>query len=75
MNNKTDNADQIQRDIRCFETRVSRLITGKKGSPDELVPRVAPIISFRNMPNPDGVVFKYGKRKGQLKPCKHKDFQ
>jgi len=56
-------------DIRCFETRVSRLIQDEKGS------RVSPIRSLRNMPNVDNVTFQHGKRKGQLKPFKHKDFQ
>lgn len=58
------------KDIRCPLTQSSRLLTRKDGQQV-----VAPILSLRTRPNSDGVVFKYGKRAGQLKPYKHKDCQ
>lgn len=51
--------------MQCFETRVNRLI----GDP----PRVSTIYTLRNRPNDKGITFQFGKRKGQLKPFKHKD--
>ena len=55
-------------DVRCPLTKVCRIIYGKDGSP-----RVAPILSMRNKPNDKGIVFKYGKKAGKLKPNKHRD--
>lgn len=60
-------------DIRCAETRMTRLISGKVGEEDELKARIAPIHSLRNKPNSAGVLFQYGKRAGKSKPWKHKD--
>lgn len=59
---------QDNQDVRCPLTKVSRIIYGNDGTP-----RVAPIFSMRNRPNDKGIVFKYGKRAGRLKPNKHKD--
>ena len=58
------------RDLRCFETRVSRLIAADS---EESSARVSPIVSLRNRPNTAGVVHKYGKKKNTLKSWKHKD--
>jgi hypothetical protein len=58
------------RDLRCFETRVCRLIASES---EESSARVSPIISLRNRPNNIGVVHKYGKKKNTLKSWKHKD--
>jgi hypothetical protein len=58
------------RDLRCFETRVSRLISDDS---EEYNARVSPIVSLRNRPNTAGVVHKYGKKKNILKSWKHKD--
>jgi hypothetical protein len=63
-------------DIRCFETRVARLIAGPEVKSDEEKiegARVAPIASLRNRPNGAGIIFKYGKKAGTPKPWKHKD--
>jgi hypothetical protein len=52
-----------EKDIRCPYTKSAKLLNGL----------VAPILSMRNRPNQKDIKFKYGKRAGQLKPCKHKD--
>lgn len=75
---KLKKSDRDNLDLRCFETRVSRLISGvvidSVSQEDEAYfSRVSPIRSLRNIPNDQGVRFQYGKRKGQLKPWKHKD--
>lgn len=56
-------------DTRCNLTKVARILYDEDGSN----PRVAPILSTRNRPNNKGIVYRYGKKRGQLKPNKHKD--
>lgn len=67
---KLKKSDRDKLDLRCFETRVSRLISGDS---EEYSARVSPIVSLRNRPNNLGVVHKYGKKKNTLKSWKHKD--
>ena len=55
-------------DTRCPLTKVARIIYGKDGTP-----RVAPILSSRNKENDKGIVYKFGKKAGRLKPNKHRD--
>ena len=67
---KLKKSDRDKLDLRCFETRVSRLIAADS---EESSARVSPIVSLRNRPNNLGVVHKYGKKKNTLKSWKHKD--
>lgn len=75
---KLKKSDRDNLDLRCFETRISRLISGVvtgavTQEEEAMFSRVSPIRSLRNIPNDIGIRFQYGKRKGQLKPWKHKD--
>jgi hypothetical protein len=62
--------DKEVKDLRCLDTKMNRLIY-KDGE----LPRVAPIVSMRNRPNEEGILFSFGKRAGTPKPYKHKDLQ
>jgi len=69
MNTDKTYTSEKEIDNRCDLTKIARIIYDEDGSN----PRVAPIISTRNRPNDKGIVYRHGKRRGQLKSCKHKD--